>query len=78
MNGLQKVLTGILPGKWARDAEEESRNWVFTCSCGSESSVWDAGGIRWGAAGNPVRFMKCPSCGWTGIYRIFRKDLGNW
>ena len=39
---------------------------MHTCPCGHARSAWDLGGIRWGAASNPHRLLKCPSCGeWT-------------
>ena len=31
--------------------------------CGFEVSVWEAGGIRWLAAGNPRKAAVCPTCG---------------
>jgi holo-[acyl-carrier protein] synthase len=63
MSSLQKLLFAILPRKWARSLESESRAWIFRCSCGFEQSWWDAGGIRWKAAGHPRRWMRCPHCG---------------
>jgi ribosomal protein S27E len=53
-----------LPGQLGNDMEAESRNWMATCNeCGTAESMWDRGGIRWGAAGKPRTRLKCPSCG---------------
>jgi hypothetical protein len=44
--------------------EAESRAWKARCEvCRSERSVWDLGGIRWKAAGNPRRRLPCGNCG---------------
>jgi len=52
-------------------AEAESRKWIATCpSCGSQNSIWDLGGLRYKAAGNPVRGMVCPSCRKMGMHTV--------
>ena len=53
MNSLQKLLVNLLPRSWAKDMEAQSRAWMIRCPCGYEQSVWEAGGIRWKAAGTP-------------------------
>jgi len=63
MSGIQKLLKAVLPDAWAKSMEAESREWICICPCGHARSVWDMGGIRWKAAGNPRRLMKCPGCG---------------
>jgi hypothetical protein len=63
MSAMQKMFTALLPKKWAEGMEAESRAWTFRCPCGFERSWWDAGGIRWKAAGHPRRMMLCPHCG---------------
>ena len=66
MSSIQKFLLAVLPDAWAKSMEAESREWMCTCPCGHSRSVWDMGGIRWKAAGNPRRGLNCPSCGqWT-------------
>jgi len=51
--------------------EAESRAWMARCeTCGNERSIWDLGGIRWKAAGNPRRRLKCPSCNRTTWHRL--------
>ena len=61
MSSLQKLVVSILPKKWAASVESESRTWIIRCSsCGLERSVWEAGGIRWKAAGTARRYLLCP------------------
>jgi DNA-directed RNA polymerase subunit RPC12/RpoP len=70
---IQKLLIALFPPKVAEDMETESRSWILRCpTCGHERSIWDVGGIRWGAKGNPKRLLRCPACGnrtWHTIYR---------
>lgn len=63
LNFVQRLVRS-LPGNWGSDMEAESRKWMAICSeCKSEKSIWEHGGIRWKAAGNPSRRLKCDSCG---------------
>lgn len=62
MSSLQKLFLVLLPKKWSKSMEVESRAWMLQCPCGFELSWWDAGGIRWKATGHPVRMMLCPHC----------------
>lgn len=47
----------------AEDMERESKEWklVFD-ACHHEVSVWETGGIRYQAHGNPRRRVACPVC----------------
>lgn len=73
MSSLQKFAVAVLPKKWAASMEAESRTWIVRCSsCGLERSFWEAGGIRWKAAGTERRYLYCPKCGrfhWHTVYR---------
>ena len=73
MSFFQRILTAIVPRRWAEDMETESRSWMLHCKiCGWERSVWEMGGVRWKAAGHPSRLMGCPRCGrntWHTLYR---------
>jgi hypothetical protein len=63
MSTIQKLLLAVLPSAWAKNLENESRAWMVKCAtCSSERSIWELGGIRWGAAGKPKRLMRCPQC----------------
>jgi len=79
MSSLQKFVIAILPKKWAARMEAESRTWMARCSsCGFERSIWEAGGIRWKAAGTERRYLSCPECGraqWHTIYKRQTNDI---
>ena len=72
MSSIQKFFGALLPRSWAARMEAESRSWIAHCSCGGARSIWDMGGIRWGAAGQPRRYLFCPECGqysWQTVSR---------
>jgi DNA-directed RNA polymerase subunit RPC12/RpoP len=74
MSAIQKLFTAFLSQKAAADLEAESRSWMVRCpSCSFERSIWELGGIRWKAAGNPRRYMRCPQCGKGGWHTISRQ-----
>lgn len=74
MSFFQKLFTAILPRKWSASMEAESRQWMVRCSCGYAKSIWDWGGIRWKAAGNPRRYLKCPECGQSSWHAVTREN----
>jgi len=73
MTFLQRLFTAILPNKWTESMESESRDWMLQCPCGHETSVWEAGGIRYKAAGNPKVRRHCPECGRRTWHRVYKK-----
>jgi Ni,Fe-hydrogenase III component G len=77
MSPVQKFFVKLLPEKWARSMEAESRAWLARCSCGFERSIWDLGGIRWKAAGKERRILSCPHCGNTGWHTLYKKPPVN-
>lgn len=74
MSLVRKLLVAVLPKSWADSMEAESRQWMLQCKCGREISVWDAGGVRWKASGEPWRWFPCPKCGMTWHKVYFKKD----
>lgn len=71
---MQQFLKKIMPASWSASMEKESREWMMRCAdCGAETSVWDLGGIRWKAAGNPTRRMRCAKCGKISSHATYRK-----
>lgn len=77
MSAIQKFFLAVFPAKWAQSMEAESRAWMLKCpvsSCGHERSFWEIGGIRWKAAGNPKKFLKCPKCGQHGWHTVSFKS----
>jgi hypothetical protein len=67
-------LVRFLPRRWAEAIEAESRAWMMVCPCGHEVSVWDAGGVRYKASGNPRRRALCPRCGERTWHTVVKKD----
>jgi phage terminase large subunit GpA-like protein len=68
-------LVRLLPRRWADALEADSRRWLIVCpSCGHERSVWDIGGIRYKAAGNPRWYMRCPQCGQRSWHKVVKRD----
>ena len=73
MGLIQKLFVELVPKKWAESMETESRTWVTRCPCGFERSLWEAGGIRWKAAGKDHWYISCPYCGkshWHTISKV--------
>jgi rRNA maturation endonuclease Nob1 len=76
MSGIQNFARKFLPASWAASMEKESREWMLRCQgCGAERSVWEMGGIRWKAAGNPTRLMHCGHCGALTRHTTYKKWL---
>jgi hypothetical protein len=73
MTFIQQLLITMLPKKWGEDMRAESLTWMMRCTCGFERSVWESGGIRWKATGNPKRFLSCPHCGERTWHTTYRK-----
>jgi hypothetical protein len=71
MSNIQRIITSIVPKKWAESMEAESRSWMLRCTvCGFERSIWDIGGIRWKATPKSWLFAPCSQCG-----RLTRSDM---
>jgi hypothetical protein len=75
MSRTQRFITALVPRAWAESMERESRAWMARCpGCGHARSIWDLGGIRWKAAGNPRRFLTCAECGKPSWHIIEKKQ----
>lgn len=70
----QGFFKAILPKSMFDEMEKESRLWMVQCSnCKYERSIWDIGGIRWKAAGDPKVLRLCPNCNQKNWHQIYRK-----
>ena len=69
---VQRIVLNCLPGAWSDSIEKESREWIATCTCGHARSVWEMGGVRWKAAGEPSWKLPCPQCGETTWHKVSR------
>jgi len=55
--------------------EAESRTWMMQCpKCGFETSIWQAGGMRYKGLGPVYRLGRCPSCEKIGMLRVYQRD----
>ena len=74
MSAIQKLFAAFLSPQAAADMESESRRWLVQCpSCGHARSIWELGGIRWKAAGNPRKYVVCPQCGKSGWHTVSKQ-----
>src|SRR5690606_32397680 len=72
MSLTQTIARNLLSDRLFESLRAESQSWVMRCPCGAETSVWDMGGVRWKAAGEPRRMGRCGTCGrnfWGQVYR---------
>ena len=76
-SGVQRFFRFILPRKAAAQMEKESREWMIRCPCGHARSVWELGGVRYKAKGNPRRYMRCEACGERTWHRFERETGGE-
>jgi len=75
MSRVQAFFMAIVPRSIGQAMEKESRLWTMRCTqCASETSVWDAGGIRYLAAGRPWRRRFCLKCGGGQWHEVYKKE----
>lgn len=75
LSRIQKIARFFSSEKKFKAMEEESRRWVFTCSfCNEQSSIWESGGIRYKAKGEPSMGVRCPKCGKVGSQKLKKID----
>jgi hypothetical protein len=73
----RNLILAIVSKKTATSMEEESRRWIATCRhCGQETSIWDLGGIRYGASGKSSTRIRCRGCDEVGWQTFVKRDLG--
>lgn len=69
----QRFFIRFAGAETAAAMEAHSRAWMVQCpDCGFERSIWDLGGIRYKAAGNPRMLVRCPNCGKAGWHKVCR------
>lgn len=72
---VQKLLTGMFSPATAARMEADSRMWMMQCpNCGWERSLWELGGIRYKAVGNPRSLQRCPNCRQIRWLKIYRRE----
>lgn len=71
LSGTQRMFRRMTSPELFAAMERESRLWKAECPhCRAQISVWEMGGVRYKAAGEPRKRMRCPTCGQTGWMRI--------
>jgi hypothetical protein len=76
MSLTQTIARNLLSDRLYESMRAESQSWVMRCPCGAETSIWEMGGIRWKAAGEPRRMGHCGTCQrsfWGQVYRQARR-----
>ena len=67
-----KFLKFILPERAFAAVRDGTRLWLIECPCGHKRDVWDTGGVRYKACGEPRQYCKCEECG-KGTWQKVRK-----
>ena len=64
MTAVQELLVRLLPPQLAVRMRRASESWMIRCcTCGARKSVWEVGGVRWGAASVGKRMLAaCSRC----------------
>ena len=73
MSLIQRIVVAVLPRRWAESMEADSSSWMARCPCGFARSIWEIGGIRWKAAGQPRQYLSCPQCGQRSWHTVTRE-----
>jgi len=71
MSFIQKFITTLFSKRLANQIKAESQSWIMRCK------IWESGGVRYGAAGNPIRKYPCPTCGRWTWHSVERKQNPN-
>jgi len=75
MTTIQRFFLAALPRRMGEAMEKESRLWKLRClTCRSETSIWDAGGIRYGASGKSWTLRRCLTCSRITCHDVYKKD----
>lgn len=77
LSGMQSFFQRWCPASWFEKMKAESQAWHLVCDCGHATSVWDRGGIRYGASGKPMKLMSCPACGKITTHRMEWRGEGG-
>ena len=63
----------ILPTKAFAAVKAGTKEWLAECPCGHKRDLWDSGGVRYKAVGEPRQFGYCSSCGKSTMHKIRKK-----
>ena len=68
-----RFLKFILPAKAFAAVRAGTKKWLAECPCGHKRDLWDSGGVRYKAAGEPRELGYCPGCGTSTMHKIRKK-----
>ena len=73
MAAMQRFLRFILPARALEAVRQGTKLWLAECPCGYKRDLWDSGGVRYKAAGNPLSLSYCPECDRNRMFLIRKK-----
>lgn len=75
MGLIQSLIMRLSGEKLAQRMRQQSQAYVATCkNCDQEFSIWDIGGIRYGASNSrKAAYVACPHCGTRQWAKFARK-----
>lgn len=68
-----RFLKFILPARAFAAVRAGTKEWLAECRCGHRQDIWDSGGVRYKAAGEPRWLYRCPACGKSTMHKIRKK-----
>jgi hypothetical protein len=68
-----KFLRFILPARAFAAIRAGTREWLIECPCVHKRDLWDVGGVRCKAAGEPRQYHEFPECGRGRWHKIRKK-----
>lgn len=73
---IQRLFRRLLPRPRFEAMAADSHRWKVRClTCGHERSIWELGGIRWGASSSGKRVLvRCPRCGRLRCASVTKSD----
>jgi hypothetical protein len=63
----------ILPARAFEAVKAGTKKWLIECKCGHLRDLWDEGGVRYKASGEPRQYLKCPKCRQKNWHKIRKK-----
>jgi hypothetical protein len=73
LSGTQRFFTRWVDADTAAAMEAHSRAWLVQCpNCSLDRSIWEIGGIRYKAAGQPRLRLSCPRCAESGWHKVYK------
>ncbi len=72
------VLFKLLPAKFYNSIKKGTKQWLQVCkTCGHKQDFWDAGGVRGGGFGEPLKLQFCEKCQKQRMHKIRKKTVSE-